>query len=106
MINNNRGMLKGINECNIKEYERITGLEFNQKVLRFIPYVLNRAVNNSFLDYNKVTPEEREIAKQWTELDVCLCYPLNRKIVFPNLNFYITLCYILYDGYIPEEEDD
>lgn len=83
------------------KYKEFLGHPLTQAEMRLIPYVQYCAVNQGSIDRRHINAEEKIILKQWTEANMCMCYPFN-VCVAPTREFWDFMCNVLWDFYSVE----
>lgn len=94
-----------IDEEKAKKYEAFLGHPLTLTEMRLVPYVCFCATDQSRIDREKVSREERAILKEWTDKGWCVCFPFNVEVV-PSREFWEFMCGVLWDFYCNELAQD
>lgn len=79
----------------------VLGRKLTEGELRLMPYLIHCAMDQQPVERAKVTPDEKEILKDWTERGVCRCYPFNVPVAATK-EFWRFMVDAAFEGYVLE----
>lgn len=81
--------------------DAVLGRQLTEGELRLMPYLIHCAMDQQPVDRSKITPDEKEILKDWTERGICRCYPFNVPVAATK-EFWRLMADAVFDAYVLE----